>query len=118
MKGSKQGEISPATNKPTESDVGRVRMGAFKNLLVRYPDIKDMLIQLLLTSRPGRVRTSPWGITDVHCRFLLALRNKGLTDADYPFCTRDKGRSSLRRLQLDLQAAVSDRLPTRGVSRN
>lgn len=71
------------------------RRGAFKQLLIEHPDIREQLVRQYVRSKsPERPRIT---LAEIHRLFVRALRMKGITNDSYPFNTLDIGYRALCR---------------------
>lgn len=83
--------------KPTPQGENRGGLAyAFSWLLETYPDIEELITNLAIAkAEKGKVAEKAMMTKNIHQEMLAALRAKGLTDADYPFFTKDKALRSL-----------------------
>ena len=81
---------------------------AFKNLMERFPGMAEIIGQLALNKYKCP-------ITHIHQELLCELRQKGLTNDDYPFCCKNKGYHGLtnfiKKLRSMEKHAIQRRVP-------
>jgi transposase InsO family protein len=69
------------------------KKGSFENLMDEYPDIRDYLIFEYYSAKKKWNKFPSY--TELHKSMLKKLHSKGLTELDYPFCTKLKGYRSM-----------------------
>ena len=74
---------------------------SFKNLMERYPDVASFIAHLALNPRQRRLT-----IPEILEMLLMELKDKGLSDQDYPFYLKSRGYYGLllhvKKLRTDL----------------
>lgn len=70
--------------------------GAFKKLIIDYPELKEHIEKLYLGKRVEGVKFRELSLTNIHRSFISLCKKLKLSDSEYPLCTKTKGRESLR----------------------
>ena len=113
---------SAVTYRPERGPGGYV--GALNQLFEQYPELEQLVIDLYL----GRPTKNTLGggrksLLDIHAAFETWLKDAGITNIDWPFCTANRGYSSLgkflKKYRLDnVQLAAKSRSGTDAARRN
>jgi len=81
--------------------------GYFQATLQEYPDIENALRKDIKASMSRRRDSLNVTSKSLHASFLQQLRKKGLDSNDYPFCTDDQAKESIRRWHRQVSAEIA-----------
>ena len=77
--------------------------GAFSLLLKRYPKIKEKIHDSYLNKEKDSIDKTIISIKYIYKKFLAACHEENISENDYPFNTKDKGRRTLYSYLKDLE---------------
>ncbi|WP_141104356.1 hypothetical protein [Noviherbaspirillum denitrificans] len=83
--------------------------GALSALLEKYPDLETHVSNLLFKRSSEEIHEARIPYTKLHKRVLRWLRDKGFSDSDWPFCTKNAGYEAIRRYCHKLREDELDR---------